>query len=160
MDAMAPKAMRNFGSSTKWLSAVIFALAAPGCSEVETFEDVGNVVLVPDASFDEEEVEFIADQMIHGKARSGVFASACDEVDASCEIELDGEAIVVTAVFERQRPAGRCDLKEASRTMEAECVSAPVPAGTYVLHYGSESAELVIPSRSPPLQVGPDVESH
>jgi hypothetical protein len=131
-------------------------LGLVGC--VETFEDVGNVVLVPrGAELGLDSYAFAASGAMDAHARSGVIASACDDDDASCEIEVAGDSIVVSATFEVRRDAGRCPSKEDGHSIDATCSSSAIPPGTYVVHFGTATAELVIPGEAPALQVGPDI---
>jgi hypothetical protein len=136
----------------------IALLLLAACTDVDTFEDVGNVLVVSQgAFFDAQEVAFVEGLGIDVRARSGIRASACDEEESSCEIEIGEGSLVVTATFERRRPPQRCADKDAGHLLVAECTSDPLPAGTYAVDYGGETAELVIPSRRAPLQIGPDV---
>lgn len=140
------------GGTGRWLAAATFGLLAPACGE--TFEDIGAAVVVPEgASFDANEVDFVSDQPIVARVDSGLIFAACDKEEAHCEIELDGADIVLTAVFEHRRHVGRCRFKEDAQELAAACTSAPIPEGTYTVHYGTGTAGLTIPSTAPPVRV-------
>lgn len=82
-------------------------------------------------------------------------SGGCDELtDAGCEVELVGDELVVTTWAETRRGLA-LGCTDIAFTSWVTCESPPLPAGTYTIVVGTDEAELVVPSESGPICVGP-----
>lgn len=72
-------------------------------------------------------------------------SSSCDHpVVALCEIKMQDGAILVSSRGELAHEGGACTADCGSFT--ADCASAPIPPGTYVVHYGTQETGITLPT--------------
>jgi hypothetical protein len=128
------------------------------CGETETFGDVGNARVTPAGVQDDgEALEFASVRSIDVRIDSGENAGACDDVDATCDVEVDDASITISSMFVLRRHTGRCRRKSDGFRITASCSSIPLPPGEFTVVYGDDEDALAIPSTRPALVIGPAV---
>lgn len=141
---------------TRPLVALTLALSllavTPACGGTQRVEilDEGSICVTPSAFAGPSDATMMyeADDTIAVTVlMDGCLSSSCDTArDASCEIVLDGTTLSVTSFFAYDTPTGNVACTSDCGFLHADCESAPLPAGDYVLEYAGASQPLTVPS--------------
>lgn len=75
-------------------------------------------------------------------------SSSCDTLrESGCALTRAGSTLTLVSHARIESKGGRCTTDCRSAT--ARCISAPLPAGDYILVHGDETHELALPSQAP-----------
>ena len=94
--------------------------------------------------------DYTADGALNVAVFLGCLSSSCtEEISASCTVQQTGSLVQVDAVGS-YRDTGASACSTDCRPLLARCETAPAAPGTVTLQYAGGSADLLVPSSSPP----------
>jgi hypothetical protein len=139
-------------SSIAWLGA---------CGETVELENEGGLCVmgtdlewVEDGEDETLVTTFEEDTAVEIQVTLEECASACiEDVEASCEVDLDGDTLTVTARGSYVAPSGGGNCVDACEVVRATCTTDPLAAGTYTVEYVGESVSFDVPSVIQPLSI-------
>ena len=146
------------GALATWAAGI--CLLAAGCSSVETFslKDEGDFCIVNDSDLDSnavdaEVLDFEPDQPATvGVVLLGNAGGCAKDVEASCEVTVEGNDLVVHAKGSYSLDSEKVACPDVWVPVAAQCRTPALPAGVHSFRYGTKNLQLDVPSQQQALE--------
>ena len=135
----------------------LFALL-PACEQRSTFEDEGAACLVgseaPSEDGSSTETSYEEGEPVAVLVTLEECAAGCaEDIEASCEVELAGSTLRISASGSYVVPGGSVACAAVCTAVTAQCESPPLAAGDYTVEYAGQTATLTVPETREPVAV-------